>query len=251
MSKPSIKIALHEPIAPYFASMYSTLVSIAQGLAIGGLFYIISEAFPTLSSITFWVYCKIFIVFLLICLIWHRYVSHFQYLAWRPSVFDAIISMGFAVLQSLLIVSIRESIFYFSLSLSLLFFLGFLVYLNVLIRHNNPQTLEVFKEHFAFINDEFAITLYDEITLFNRRARWQMIVISLVFAVIALLIHSFEFISENIYTLFITMLCLFVFIYLFRIDLPETFKRSERLKQYGFFSTDPLKPEQNQIFLLL
>jgi len=122
----NLKTVLHEPITPYSTNAYNTLISVIQGIALAALFYIINESIVKLKPASFDIsfVCRIVLAFLLICLIWHRYIVHDQYIAWRLTVFDTIIPMVFALLQIFLILSIPKSPFLFPLCLASLFFGG-------------------------------------------------------------------------------------------------------------------------------
>lgn len=120
-----LKKVLHEPVAPYFANMYNTLISIVQGVALGSLFCIISSQ----KDLNRLIVCKSIITLLVMCTIWHRYVTHTQYIAWRLGIFDTLIPILFAMLQFLLVLAIPISIFYFSVAFTAIFILGFFAYL--------------------------------------------------------------------------------------------------------------------------
>ena len=149
------KILLYEPVATYYADVYNTLISVVQGVALGGFIYVLSSFIELIRldlkiTVHANMLMKAIVIFLIISLIWHRYVMHNQYLVWRIGVWDAIIPMLFAVLQISLALSMN-SIECFCCWLSLLYFLGFFAYYNVVYHYNaNKRTmLNIFKLHFG------------------------------------------------------------------------------------------------------
>lgn len=114
--------ASHEAIAPYFADSYNTLLSVVQGVALGALTY----NFFTSEKISQLIIAKSIVSFGVICITWHRYVVHTQYIAWRLGFIDTLIPMLFAPLQFWLTWTIPKTIFDFSLAFLFTTILGLL-----------------------------------------------------------------------------------------------------------------------------
>lgn len=191
--KQHMKSVLFEPVAPYFANTYNTLLSVVQGIAMAALVAMINKIYfasessatvlETLSSSEPW---KLAIVFLLICLIWHRYVTHDQYYAWRLGVWDSIIPIGFAVAQIMLVLSIPKDIAYFGLFITVIAILGFFAYMNTIYRHDSPQTKKIYDEHFNPLREGLSDFMYQEVKNFEKRAQMQILVVAFVFLILTL-----------------------------------------------------------------
>lgn len=236
MKTDKMKHVLYNPISPYFIGIYSTLISIVQGIAIGGLFFILSEAYPEIGMITFAVFLKILICLLVVCLIWHRYVTHFQFLAWQLTIMDAIIPFGFAILQSFMVVSIKEDLVYFSLSLTLIFIWGLAAYLNVFLGHFTDKAFKVFKSHYKAIDDNFADILFYEIHSSNKQFLIQMVVTVFLYAIFTMYLYYFSSTGENNNTYLLTFISAIVFLYLYIFDLPKMLRSSSTLASFGIFN---------------
>jgi hypothetical protein len=171
-AKLNVKKVLHEPVAPYFAATYNTLLSIVQGFALGALVLTLAQHGATKITLP-----KAFVIWWIIALVWHRHATHVQYLAWRLGIFDTLIPLGFAVLQFLVIFSIPRSAFEFSVWVATLPLLGFLAYLNSYFHYNNPLSQTLIKEHFAEEGEQFAQDFFWEIDAYQKWAMGSMLAI--------------------------------------------------------------------------
>lgn len=225
-----LKKILHEPIAPYLADTYNVVIHLVHGVVLGALFYIISiqENFDILIAF------KVFVVFLLVCLIWHSYLVHNLYGAWRIGIFDTIIPLVFALSQCLLVLAIPKNIFIFSLFFTIIPIIGFFAYLNAFIRLGEPEAIELYKEHFKDQGTEFAESLYLELRSFDKGAMVSMVIIAAVLGVITALSYYIQALSEEIKTYIVIIIILLLFILLSRYDLKYKLNKSEKLKKYGY-----------------
>lgn len=224
---------LYEPIAPYFANTYNTLVSVVQGVALAALFYIFSkeEFNPLIIS-------KCIVAFGVICIIWHRFVVHTQYIAWRLTSIDTLIPMSFAMIQFGLILTIPKTILIFSLVITFIFILGLGAYLNA--TRQKLGLKELLEEHFmdinngGFKNEEFAEDLFQELISFNKSARNLMGAFAIFCFIITLAIYFLETICEEVKTYVATALFGIMILILGVYDLRNKFNKSERLKKYPY-----------------
>jgi len=188
---PDIRKILFEPVGPYFADAYTTLTSVVQGLALGILGFQIATLYfdgkgadIDLTLLKSAVTLKLFLVFLLICLMWHRYIVHNQFYAWQLGVEDTIIPLTFGILEVLLILAAPKALIYSAFLFACVSTLGIFAYVNTIQKHRdppeNPKALAIYKEHFHSLGTEFGAIMFDEVTRYERRAQQELIVSSLV-----------------------------------------------------------------------
>lgn len=223
----NLKKIFFEPVAPYFVTTYNTLISVVQGVALAALFSIIHEAI-TKSKLELLIACKVFIAFLIICLGWHSYITHNQYLAWQIRVRDTLVPMVFALLQILLILSILEGMFYFSLSMTALFSGGCIAYLNSMYHHGRPETEVMYKGHFSGMGDEFARDLLLEIYGFEKTKVREMLFMALISGMLTFFIYKDWVGSGLAIAVYITG-----FGPLFWRNLRNRLNKAPRLKKYS------------------
>ena len=192
---------LYEPIAPYFASSYMTVVSMVQSIA---LYQLLSKNFPScFDDIN--IFLKSIIIVLVIALIWQRYVAHTQYLAWRLKIIDTIIPFGFGILQySMIIYSKDSSNFkWFSLSFVSIFVLGFFAYKNAIRRFKESKgNKHVFMQHFCNIADIQSIYAFLERLIAYEHASLKLMSYGALVGFIGLIVFQFfhpEIISLVLY----------------------------------------------------
>ena len=225
-----LKKVLHEPIAPYLASTYTTVTHLTQGVVLGALFYIISIQEHLDILIAF----KVFPVFLTICVIWHSYLLYIQYTAWRAGICDTVIPIVFAIFQSLLILTIPSTSFIFALCFTFIPIIGFFAYLNVFVKSGAPHIIELFKEHFKEQGSEFAESLYLEVRGFSKDAMVAMSITAAVWGILAALNYYIQALSEEIKTYLFTIVSSSILMLLLRYDLRYKLNKSEKLKAYGY-----------------
>ncbi len=231
----SAKNVLHEPVAPYFASVYNTLVSVVQAFAIGGLLIHVSQQ-PDISAS---IIAKSIITLLVIGLIWHRYITHDQYISWRLDMFDTLVPLGFAWTQYWLITNIRNeagSTFDFSLWLTITTVWGFLAYLNSFIKHKKTtdQTKDVLREHFRLEDEDFSVDFLKELNEFHGIVLLTMAVTALIYGALSIIL-CFSQLNENIQTMIVCMCAgSLLFILFFKFDLRWKLNNSTResIKKY-------------------
>lgn len=176
ISKPALTISddslsnlLANPISSYFSDAYNTLISIVQGLALGGLFVVLADPAYRTSSI-FWP--RFFLAFLIINTIWHRYISETQYVAWRLTPLDTLIPMSFAVFQGLTILAIRSEPWAFAMGFAAILLWGAVAYQNGLKHYSTPIVRDIYTAHYdAMLGEGFGGRILDAIMQFQRTSR--------------------------------------------------------------------------------
>lgn len=157
-----------EAVAPYFASSYTTLVSIVQSIS---LYTLLDKNFDkALNNLT--VAWESLITLLVICIIWHRYIAHTQYLAWRLKPMDTLIPLTFGILQFFMVISCdKYDLATFSYGFSLIFLLGWIAYINAIHRFREKESsahilLWSIKKTFCIGHQEYETGTFG--TLFTR-----------------------------------------------------------------------------------
>lgn len=239
---PDIKKVLFEPVAPYFADAYTTLTSVVQGLALGVLGYEIAKLFfengspnldfKILESI---VTGKLFLIFLFICLLWHRYIVHNQFYAWELGVGDTIIPISFGLLEALLILAVPKALVYSSFIFACISTLGVVAYVNTIQKHNdppdNPKALALYKHHFASLGKDFAEAMFWEVTRFEKKAQIELIISSLIMWALTISLYCGA-IRESYQNAIYFCVCSLILIRLMVSHLWNHLKKSPRLKPY-------------------
>lgn len=242
----ALKRLLFEPVAPYYADAYNTLSSIVQGLALGVYGYEVAKLFfevpspfadPKLSMTA--VVCKLMIAFLSICVLWHRYITHDQFYAWRLGVLDTIIPIVFGLLEILLILTIAKAFVYFASIFACLSTWGIVAYINTIHRHNDPpadpNARILYREHFASLGEGFADAFFYEIARFERRAQRQLIITAVALWSVVLFMKFSSIPGAILDSVFIAM-ALIVLVYMLIFDLWRQLEHSPRLE---IFQTKP------------
>lgn len=230
-TKLKLKKVLHEPVAPYFANTYNTLISVVQSLALGALLYIVKKEFNLLIVLP-----KSIVTFGVICVIWHRYVINTQYIAWRLSFLDTLIPMCFALGQFWLILTIPKTAFDFSLALICLSILGFFAYLNATLRLKGTklkgsELKGLLDEH--FMDKTFSKHFFQELYSFEKGAMVFTIVMFIVSVILTagnyfININSFSEEGKTYVTTAVLALMIFIMI---RYDLRHKLKESKESKE--------------------
>jgi hypothetical protein len=170
-----LKTILFDPVAPYYADALNTLSSVVQALALGIYGYEITEYFfpknghipdfLTFETIQFG------IMFLVVCVLWQRYISHNQLYAWSLGAIDTMIPIAFGVLEVVSILTIQtKNLNYFSFWFACLITLGLVGYLNTRRGFNTPIARITYEEHFAEYGEQFTNDLYLEVKQFEKKA---------------------------------------------------------------------------------
>jgi len=198
-----LKTVLFEPVAPYFADAYNTLSSVVQALALGVMGYEIAKLFfETNSADLNWAIIQspatgnLLLAFMLICLLWHRYIVHNQFYAWEIGVGDTVIPITFGLLEVLLILSADKSVFYSSFFMACISTWGVVAYINTIQKHNDPpempKALILYRKHFASSHPGFADSLFWEVASFEKRAQKELIASTVVMWAITASIHFIQ-----------------------------------------------------------
>jgi uncharacterized membrane protein YqjE len=170
VNKPLTEKQLTEPLSPYLNDAYIALVSVVEGVAFAALFYVISEE-QKLHTFSLAFIAKAIVALILIILMWHRYIVHNPYNAWRITIWDTTIPIVFAALQIALALSLFSETYWFSIWLMSISLTGVLAYCNSIWRYNKSETHELFREHYHTQSTEFANNLFSEIQKFHYRSR--------------------------------------------------------------------------------
>ncbi len=169
ISDESLSKLLANPISSYFSDAYNTLISVVQGLALGGLFVVLADPVYRTSSI-FWP--RFFLAFLIINTIWHRYISETQYVAWRLTPVDTLIPMSFAILQGIAILAIRSDPWAFALGFAAILLWGAVAYQNGLKHYSTPIVRDIYAAHYdGMLGDGFGGRILDAIIRFQQISR--------------------------------------------------------------------------------
>ena len=217
----------HEPVAPYFADTYNTLLSVVQGVALAGLLYIFTTEYVEHQNTDILFHTKLFVVCAVIVAIWHRYVTHDQYLAWRLGVSDTLIPIVFGALQVMLSVfASRRDPFYFSAVYTVILFWGGIAYENARRKHKRDHTKKIYEEHFDGNDSERKIGTHilTSIKKFENSQRNMFFILGIISLTCTITMHiTKKYILTNNIMLF--FLCLMTFYFLFSRDLKAHFHR--------------------------
>jgi hypothetical protein len=224
-----IKLILGESIADYVTNAYNTLISVVQGVAIAALCVEFDKANP---STPHFFYAKAILVFLVICLIWHRYIVENQFIAWRLAIPDTIIPMAFAVLQIRMVNSLSEGPGELCIAFLLLFICGGFAYWNGRTKHSTPQAKEMFTRHFVTFGDGIGHRFLQVFLSFQRVSFWAMAAFAIIAGVVwATLKHNGHLGQDdkigNVAVLAVGYLAT---VLTFRCDLQYFIKRDPKLK---------------------
>lgn len=178
MNQPVPEQLFHEPLSPYISTTYNTLLSVVQGVALGGIFYTLFTAHSA-NALTWELCIRLLIAGSLIAVLWHRYVIHNQFAVWRLAFQDTAIPFLFAASQFWLVLSLRSDIQWFTGALTTVAAIGSLAYINTVRRYQKPQTVQHFVRHvkrFRSLHPEdfdvdpsaFGVALHHSILSFQR-----------------------------------------------------------------------------------
>ena len=232
----NLKMLLQEPIAPYFTNTYNTLLSVVQGLALGFLFYKVGENLTkmdhfSMDSMDFLL--KFILVFGMIGAVWHRYVIHDQYLAWRLGSFDTIILLLFALVQFILVFLMDKNIVYFSITILAFYIVGLYAYIYAKKKNSGEHANKIFKEHFKSDNTGFYLKFLKVINDFETNAV-KIVCVSITLNIgAALSLYYCKDYDIHVSTLLYFFFEMSIVFYLFIFDLQWDLKRADSLKPYN------------------
>jgi hypothetical protein len=123
---------LHSKIEPTFGSIYLTLLSIIQSVALGLLAVEFNNATNAAvgQSLSRWI--LIFVSFVILVLVWHSYLDGLLSVYWHPTIVDSLLPFGIGMCECILVTSTADPPKWF-LCCAFLSILGALVNLNSLI----------------------------------------------------------------------------------------------------------------------
>lgn len=229
------KKVLHDPLSNYIASTYNTLLSVVQGVSLGGVFYVITVLSE--KNLMDWVsIIKLAVVICLIALLWHRYVVHNQFAIWRLEIQDTIIPMVFGTFQFWLVLAILKDVAWFSGALASISAVGVVAYINTVWRYKKPETIALFKEHFKDEEERFGEILHDSILQFQKVAIVSMIVSATLNGVMTAVNIYCDSLSHVIKELATCVIAIAIISAAFVFDLRWWLKRKapEAIRQYAW-----------------
>lgn len=228
--KNDIDDILHGLSIRYSSDIYTTLISVVQGLAIATLLMMFDKLFISgppreiCSYATLSVVLKMVTCFFVICLVWHRYIISNQFHTWMLGPVDTVIPFCFSVLQAILIyvVPLEDSLFLWTFSLLTL--LGLWAYQNVITQHSHFWIRAWFEQHY----DKPAgigMFLYDEMKSYAEKGRKHMTIYAIFF--ILLCVISLKYSAVSIVIIFIALLSTMYELFWadFRRNLKKSFKQ--------------------------
>ncbi len=237
----NLKKLLFEPIAPYYADALNTLFSVVQGLAMGIYGYEISEClFKTDSIIKGDAICfsafEFFIAFLVICVLWHRYISHNQLYAWILRARDTVIPVVFGLLEVFLILTIQteHNLPRFALYFALISTWGFVGYLNVHFRFDSSEARIIYIEHFSEYGLDFTKDLFEAVKEFEDKALKELALTLVLMWECVVIIH-WNLYSEKIQMAIFGTLSSLILLRLLIDNIWKHLLKSPKLNTYPFW----------------
>lgn len=224
---------LHEPLSNYIAGTYNTLLSVVQGVSLGGVFYVITVL--SVKNLIGWIsIIKIVVVICLIALLWHRYVVHNQFAVWRLEIQDTIIPIIFGTFQFWLVLAILKDVAWFSGALASISMVGVVAYINTVWRYEKSETILLFKEHFKDEEEGFGETLRRSILKYQKVAIGSMAVSMILngaMTIVNIYCYSLSHVTKELAT---CVVAISIIIAAFVFDLRWWLKRKapEAVKQY-------------------
>jgi hypothetical protein len=235
-----LKTILFDPVAPYYADALNTLTSVVQALALGVYGFEITEHFfpkdkPTPNVFTFET-VEFGIVFLVVCVLWHRYISHNQLYAWSLGAIDTVIPVTFGLLEVLLILSIQtKNLNYFSFWFACIATLGLIGYINTHFKFSTVIARITYEEHFAEYGPHFTNDLYAEVKRFEDKALLELTVVFVAMWVCNLTIY-FDLISKNAQKWIFAIFCITILSRLLYDNIWKHLIKSPKLNSYPFWA---------------
>ena len=219
-----IKIIKNAPVAPYFSSIYNTLVSIVCGVALGSLLTKFFQNLPANHVLYYW---RVVNAFLIITIIWHHYIIHNQFVAWDIGWRDTLIPFGFAGLLMLLVYVVTiKNIVWLSYVFTFLCFGGWFAYYNSTreLRENKKRIIKLYQSVFQ---DRFAQCLYETIINFEKKAKSYFGILSIFFMIISIIITIYETCIVRGILLFLHTVALIIMI---NLNLMKEIKKLKCIK---------------------
>jgi hypothetical protein len=230
LTKRHIKKVLHEPMAPYLASVYNILTHLVQGLVLAALFYVMSIQ----THITPLIVCNLIISFGFVVVIWHTFINHNQYIVMRISTIDTLLPIILAVCQCLLALAINQPIYIHTLLIFPIIIMLEIIALNAYIKNKDPIALEIFEEHFQDLGTQFAQDLYEEFRNFEEITIKRNMITLLIILSILTIFNYFAPLNLTLKTYISTIVVGIIIIMIGYFDLNRFFNNSEKLKKYGY-----------------
>jgi len=231
MAKDDIQLAkvLHEPLAPYLASVYNNLTHLVQGLVLAALFYMISIQ----EQITLPIALNLIICFGFVVVIWHTFIVHNQYIVIRASIFDTLLPIVLSVCQCALALTVNQPIYIFTLLIFPIFITLELIILNAYVKNKDPLALEIFKERYKELGSQFTQDFYDELRKFEKITTQRKVPALLIILGLLTVFNYSSSINSEMKT-YISFIIIGIFLFLMGyLDLNKILNRSQ-LRDYGY-----------------
>lgn len=228
LSKYDLKKILHEPLAPYVASMNGIMTHLVQGLVLAAIFFVISIQ----QTWNIMLICNLIICFAIVVAMWHNSITINQYHVMRTNVFDTIFPIITAVFQTILALAISQPIYIFTALVTVIFIFIELMYLDHKREDKHPQAKEIFKQHFKDLGPQFGIDVYDEFMNFLKDGIKKVFMGIVILSILTLFNYLFP-IGLDWKTYISTVIILILLIASSYEDLNHFFNNSEKLKKYG------------------
>ena len=209
---------LHDPLSNYISGTYNTLMSVVQGVSLGGVFYVMQLQFDHGELITWESILKLSVVILLMSLLWHRYVVHNQFAVWRLEIQDTLIPIILGVLQFWLVLAIFCQIWWFSAALAAISAVGMVAYINTVWRYEKQETRQLFVEHFKNESEDFALSLWHEILKYQRLSTLNMAIIMVLNISVTVINLRLDIVGMTTKTLLTCILALIIILLAFALD---------------------------------
>jgi hypothetical protein len=224
------KLVLHEPVAPYVVHSYNMLMHLVQGLVLAALFFVISEQ----EHFTLPLLCNLIICLGIMVSLWYNFLTNNQYgSAMRASVLNTLIPILLGVFQVGLALAITQSIYLFTLLMVPIFITVMIQLVDHINKHKNPQSLEIWKEHYKELGSQFAQDLFGELKRYEKDQLHKVFKLTISLGILTLFNYFFP-LSLEIKT-YISFIIVGIFIVLsVYFDLNHFFNDSEKLKKYGY-----------------
>ena len=215
-------ILTKKPIFSYFSTIYNTLISIVCGVAIGALFTDEMINFEIFHNPI--LFLKVLNISIIVCIVWHHYIVHTQFVAWEIGTIDTIIPFMFACLLMLSVKTLdSNSILGYALFLTAFFFLACIAYINSFISLNDKEKIiSVYEKHYK--NKVLAGCIYKKIINFEITCIKYCLVFTCIFFVFTCIIWEKELgKNENISIVFL-LFCLLAEFTMSKLNLSHVFK---------------------------
>jgi len=199
----------HNPPFGYFSSVYMTLHSVFQSFAFAGIMTAAATRFTfDLGGEIDWRWPEYVVSGLVVLMLWHKYVSHHQFIGWQLTIWDTIIVAGFGLIEGLMVATLnhRDAEGVVHLLIALLFFGGVVAYWHAGRQTAKPYVKHIFDEHYK----EHAEAMYHAIVGFENVSQSATLKIGITLVGIAVLCLWKPELSRYLSAASVVLLCVFL-----------------------------------------